>query len=183
MMVRNATLLLVLTLLLAACGGQAAPTTTPVPPTLPVPTVELPPEPVVPQPTVFLPTLPPTWTPIVTPTVFAPEIDLTNAALLVQPTNAVCTGFLSDRAQSARFFGLGQPVVVVWTPVPTAASYRVTLFDRGARALWFDLTTDIRITIPGEFLVGDSLFGWEVRPYDAAGVQLCLPVGDEIALQ
>lgn len=182
-MVRNASLLLLLTLLVAACGGQVAPTSTPVPPTLPPPTAELPSEPATLQPTVFVPTLPPTWTPVVIPTVFAPEIDLTNVALLALPTNTACAGFLSDRTQSAQFFIMGQPVVVVWTPVPTAARYRVTLLDRGARALWFDVTTDIRITIPGEFLVGDSLFGWEVRPYDAAGVQLCLPVGDEIAQQ
>jgi len=182
MMFRNATLLLLL-ILFSACGGQAAPTATPEPPTLAAPTVAASSEPAAPQATAVIPTLPPTWTPIVTPTVFSPEIDLTNAALLAQPTNAVCTSFLSDRVQSARFFTLGQAVVVMWTPVPTAVRYRVTLFDRGARALWFDFTTDTRITIPGEFLVGDSLFGWEVRPYDAADVQLCLPVGDEIAQQ
>ncbi|MCC6612738.1 MAG: hypothetical protein IT320_04620 [Anaerolineae bacterium] len=173
-----------LLLAIAACAPQAAPTATP----SPVPTeVPAPTEDVTPAPTMTAvprPTLPPTWTPdflpTATPLVGTLRPDETNVALRAQPTLPACATFAEDREQTPRTFVAGEPLTIYWWAAQGAIRYRVTLYDAALHPLMSEVTSETQYTFSGDYFELGNFYGWEVRPFDSIGAQLCLPIGDDV---
>lgn len=184
----HALALLLIVALLAGCDGQAVPTETPALPPLADSTPEASPastsEPVL----LDRPTLPPTWTPDLQPTpTLTPFLTLTPDgtldALRALPTFPACGGFLVDFGRTAQVYTHQQPVTIAWGAAAGADTYRVTLFNTSGQSVFADTTRDTTYTFPGDLFFFGEFYGWEVRPFDSAGIQYCMPIGDDLTGQ
>jgi hypothetical protein len=178
---------LILALLLAACGSQSqaelptliptpggveAATATSVPPTEP-PT----------QAPIVRPTLPPTWTPSVVPTEPGNQATETPVVLptgIPLATLEACGTFLVDLERSTSTFKLGESPVVYWSPATGAMRYRVSVIDEFGQELFMDYAIDETFSFPAELFKAGKRYGWEVYPEDNIGRQMCLQQGAEL---
>lgn len=178
--------LAMLALLASACASPPSPTATPsplLPSDTPQAAVVGTPAPSVTP--VTRATLPPTFTatpetPTTTPTLHTPVLDLTNEALKTLATLPACASFTPDRSRNPITFTAGEAVTVYWGAAQGAAQYRVTLFDINYVALLTEVTRETSFTFSADFFTLGAVYGWEVRPYDSLGVQMCFPIGDEL---
>jgi hypothetical protein len=170
--------------LLAACGGasnEALPTLFPTAePTEEVTATSIPSA----EPTsapVERPTLPPTWTvspvPSETP---LPTLDPTTQAQLAAATLVVCGSFAPDRERTPTEHSPGSPVTVYWTPVATAARYRVMLISETGTELFSDYTLEATYTFSADLFRRNLRYAWEVYPEDARNQQMCFARGGEL---
>ena len=128
-------------------------------------------------------TLPPTWTPTATwtptetPTVFVP----TSTPFVPRNTlPASCGQFDVVFADSTIEFPIGSTPRIAWVGIEGAELYRVIL--TGPRGIVNDqiyLSETSYSFDASLFRVGD-IYGWEVYPIDAAGIQMCFSVGMEL---
>ncbi len=170
-------LLVIVGLLLAACDQnsptQEIPTLVPQDPT---PTAEnlesteRPPR----------PTLPPTWTPTSPPDTPTP-IETVTEAVVEQVIDATprpeCANFGPDMSVSEENFALGRMPTVSWTAVPNAQLYWLVLTDINGTEVHEAFIAETSYTFPADIFRGPMRYGWEVRPLDAAGIQMCIGRG------
>lgn len=178
-------LLTIVMMFLAACGGQTdnqvLPTVAPTDADAVAATATEPPTVAPTQPPLERPTLPPTWTVSPVPTdVPTATLDLTAQAQLVKPTLAVCGGFAADREHSMNTYNFGSPVQVFWTPVATAARYRISLQDDTGAELFMDYVLEANYTFRADLFERGKRYSWSVYPEDAQNQQMCFERGDEI---
>jgi hypothetical protein len=179
---------LILALLLAACGSQSegelptliptlggveAATATTLPPTEPLPT----------QAPIVRPTLPPTWTPSVVPT--EPQNQATETPVVLPTgiplaTLEACGTFLVDLERSTSTFKLGESPAVYWSPAAGAMRYRVSVIDEFGQELFMDYAIDATYSFPAELFKAGKRYGWEVYPEDNIGRQMCFQQGAEL---
>ncbi len=181
MPMRMLLLSIVLLITAAACGSQPEPIATSTPP---LPTAEPQIEQATAPPPPSRPTLPATWTPFFEPTLTPitglPRANATNQYLLALPTLATCSTFTVDFERTPKTFTAAQPVTVYWLPAMGATSYRITLYNANFEMLLTRTTEATEFTLPGEFFLLSEIYAWEVVPYDALGIQFCLPIGGEL---
>jgi hypothetical protein len=97
-----------------------------------------------------------------------------------KPTLAVCGGFAADRERSAAAFTPGNPVQVYWTPVDTAARYRISLINDSGDELFMDYSLEATYTFRGDLFEKDKRYAWSVYPEDSLNQQMCFERGAEI---
>lgn len=138
-------------------------------------------------PPAFAPTLPPTWTQTASPTFVSTvtetpgtptaTLDLTNMAMLQNPTAAVCTSFRVLFEESVVSFPRGTNPRVSWTPVLDALGYRVTLLNEKRDMLILTIIAETTIDFGAETFEFEKSYFWEVRPINREGNQLCAAAG------
>jgi len=136
------------------------------------------------------PTLPPTWTPTLPPTEApptetpVPQVDSQAA----QPADESefgfigdapeCEGFGPDTSLTTEEFRVGESPVVAWRSVPTASVYWLLILDvvsnpENPRLMHEEYITETSFAIPADVFTQPNRYGWEVRPLDQVGVQMC----------
>ena len=172
--------------LLAACQPDSAPALPTLaevaPPTTEVPSTAAPPTEAPATATPFVrATLPPIFTPTASPThtPLPPTATLT-AQPIVSELLEVCRTFNINRETSQTEFLFGTTPRVEWFAVEGAAFYRVSLKDRFGLEIFNDFTEDTSFIFPIELFDKGALYGWEVYPLDAAGIQMCYGLGSEL---
>jgi len=138
-------------------------------------------------PPAFAPTLPPTWTQTASPTLPftatetpgtpTPTLDLTNMAMIQNPTAVVCTSFRVLFEESSVSFPRGTNPRVSWTPVLDALGYRVTLLNEKRDMLVLTIIAETTIDFAAETFEFEKSYFWEVRPINREGNQLCAAAG------
>jgi hypothetical protein len=126
----------------------------------------------------------PSLTPTVTPTVtltYTPTPNMTNAFLLSQPLTPECADFGVDTTRTQRQFPSGTQPTVVWTPVESAVAYQIRLYDPNQTTIASETTIETEFTFDADLFELNQLYGWEVAPLDADGVQLCPARGGLLA--
>jgi hypothetical protein len=189
-MLRLVMTILVLAVLVGCTGQNVPPTVTPPLPTLAGQAEATAQPDVTSDPAQLVrPTLPPTWTPEAfdaTPT-FVPFVTLTPDgtldALRALPTLAGCGGFVVDYARTPQIYQHQQSLTVYWGAATGAAVYRVSLFDTTGQLIFGDTTRETSYTFPGNLFVYGNFYGWDVRPNDSAGIQFCMPIGEDLTGQ
>ena len=180
-------LLIIVAILLAACDQNNSTPEIPtlIPDTLPedpTPTAENMEATVPPEPTERpnRPTLPPTWTPTAIPETPTPVPTETQAAVEQGPDTAPrteCANFGPDMSVSEENFALGRMPTVGWTSVPNAELYWLVLTDINGTEVHEAFIAETTYTFPADIFLGPVRYGWEVRPLDAAGIQMCVGRG------
>jgi hypothetical protein len=187
--------LLILTIFigaLAACNAQ---------PTLVVPTL-IPTSTDAPEPSATVPptqgptqeiatfSLPPTWTPEISPTQTPVPATATQqivaTAVQITPLD-VCGTFAVDFNRSVTIFPSNTEPVVAWTTVQGAQVYRVTLFGPdnfgNLVELFSGYTADDHYTFTRDLYTFEegTQYGWEVYPTDNLNQQMCTSRGGELS--
>jgi hypothetical protein len=191
--------LVMIALLLAACGTQSSET---LPTLMPTPggavatdTPMQATEPPTPEP-LIRPTLPPTWTPesgvgggdqsssdsgLPTPT---PEsLNQPPQGATDIPTLVVCGTFVADRNRSTSTFTTGAQPQIFWSNVETAFRYRIRLLDSTGAQLFEDFSLEPSYTFPANLFEKGKVYGWSVYPEDSLGQQMCSERGAELLPQ
>lgn len=179
-------LLLILVLLVSACGQEEAlPTAVAFPTEIPPTATEEIIETATSTP-VANPTLPPTWTftPDVTETPMPTdtEVPFTVTPLPAPDTvSAACDLFAADPELSTREFIIGEAPVAAWTSIEGAALYRVFLTSFSQEVIFDNLyIEETSYTFdPTIFELGEN-YVWAVWPLDSIGVQMCFERGLEL---
>jgi hypothetical protein len=199
MMNKLSAALVILALLLAACGSQsseALPTLIPTPGgVVATKTPVQPTEPPTPEP-LTRPTLPPTWTPesgvsgsdqsgntsnLATPT---PEsLNTLPPAATEVPTLVVCGTFVADRNRSTSTFVTGTTPQIFWSKVETAFRYRIRLLDSTGKEVFVDFSLEPTYTFRTDLFEKGKVYGWSVYPEDSLGQQMCTERGAELLPQ
>ncbi len=183
--INHGLMLAICAIALAACSGEAQPTSvpptaTPRPSATPQPTL-----PDAPTPTELLrATLPPTWTPIFSPTPVpsvtpspVPTFDMVNAVLLTSPTLPACSTFSIDLARTVTTVDRTGNNRVTWMPVDGALAYRVALYNEELVTLFATIVGETYFDFGGALFQPLQTYFWEVRPLDRSGAQLCAAIG------
>lgn len=184
--------LILLAILLAACGAPqptAAPSETPMPP--PQVATDLPEQPTSAPTATPLEraTLPPEWT--LTPSATSlegsasvqpqgtavPTFDMINAVLLTSPTLEVCSDFTILYDQTETTFNRSNNAHVAWTPVRDALAYRITLYNEARDTVFSVIVGETFTDFGSNLFAFQQRYFWEVRPFDRNGVQLCAAIG------
>lgn len=190
--------LIVLALLIAACGSSGG-----------NPTAESPTE-APPSPTATLaPEIPPTWTPSAAPD-SAAESDQAGAALprpatwtprvpdtptaaptVMGPTQTPrptrtplpdwCNALVAIEAPDASI--TGHPVNLRWAALENAERYRVELRNSSGFVLAAGIVESAEYNFPGDLFAMPGVYGWEVEPLDQDGGPLCFTISDEIVVR
>lgn len=175
---RQSLVIVILIALLAACDQQQDEPLPTVVPTIqiedPTPTREVA-ETVEPSPTpsrVERPTLPPTWTPTPSPTIATQEVTATPLPTIASPPQE-CGGFGPDTSVTIEEFQLGESPTIGWRAVETAGSYWVVILDPAGNVIHERFLEELSYVIPWEVFPAPLRYGWEVRPLDANGIQMC----------
>lgn len=178
-------------LALTACQNNeagTAPTNTASPTTTPAPAL--------PSATPFRqPTLPPTWTPVASPTLLSadsggsinqgaasatPKPTLTNTP---PPPDDICFIFTPDSAANipSEAIDYGSSATIYWNPIPVAGySYEVKLYHPDGNVILDEVVSSNQYTFPLELLnAGGYVYGWEVTPI-LNGLPTCFPITGEI---
>ncbi len=186
----KAALILILTVLLAACGGNGDGDDT-------VPTLiqlnggdvveedptsveasaegeEAPPMATETQRPFERPTLPPSWTPEPTNTPLptrVPNTPVPTLEILNPPQE--CGLFGPDTLESDETIRLGESPLAAWRPIDSARLYRLVVLDSAGNQV-YDVLTDRTVhRIPADTFVSAVRYGWEVMPLDNVGIQIC----------
>lgn len=192
-------ILLLLVMILAACGSSNDDETPALPTrfegesvtTEPVDASETPAEtqpPVATSAPIVRPTLPPTWTPEPEPTETPTQPPAPTATSFVpapvtgnDPNQSeACLNYRVDFEAVTREFRLGSSPTIAWTPVDGVGLYRVYVIDEFENQIFFDLITETSIQIPAETFSVIGTYGWSVEPLDPVGIQMCTARGGEI---
>ncbi|MDW8172597.1 MAG: hypothetical protein RML73_08945 [Anaerolineae bacterium] len=130
------------------------------------------------------PTLPPTWTltPTLSPTPTATLIIPTRTPVVIPNTlPPACSTFDAVFAESDVQFNIGQAPRVAWTPVEGAELYRLILSGPGGAIINDQIyLRETTYTFEAGLFQAGQLYGWEVYPINAAGIQMCFAVGLEL---
>ncbi len=142
------------------------------------------------------PTLPPTWTPEPSNTPIPPsETPIPDLnAISVEPAPTIpsgCTGFGADTLESQEEITLGQTARIAWRSVDGAGAYWIVIYDASndnvdmefLPVIFEDFISNTAYTIPAEVFRAPVRYGWEVRPLDAVGIQMCQGRGEMIIVR
>lgn len=180
-MTKNLAILVLMLLLLAACGDEqenSLPTAAQLVEEEPTPTREIA-ETVEIAPTATArprerPTLPPTWTATPLPDTPTPTITATPLPTIeIDNPPEECGPFGPDTSVTDEEFTLGESPTIGWRSVETAGSYWVVIFDPNRSVIHERFTEELSYIIPWEVFAAPVRYGWEVRPLDVEGIQMC----------
>lgn len=123
-------------------------------------------------------TLPPTWTPTDLPATSTPTSTntLVPTIEIVNPP-AVCNEFGPNTLNLDEQFTLGTSPTISWRAVEGAELYWVVIFDNRLNPIHEHYTADLTYDIPHEVFIAAQTYGWEVRPLDSFGIQMCPSAG------
>ncbi len=190
-------LVLLLALVLAACGGNDAadspsqgeagvtPTVTPsggqtLPPTwTPNPEVTA-----AGPPAGAGQALPPTWTPRPSPQVMftpRPTASPFPAAPTWTPLPDWCFELTTLSAPGVSY--TGHPVSLIWSSLPDVPLYRVELRHPGGGLLVSQVVSANEFTFGGDQFETVGAYGWEVTPLAENGTPICYSLSDEIVVR
>ncbi|GAB4510455.1 MAG: hypothetical protein OHK0046_07320 [Anaerolineae bacterium] len=119
-------------------------------------------------------TLPPSWTPEPSETPLPPTA--TNTAiptLEIIDAPPACNGFGPNTLETDETIQLGNSARVAWRPVEGARLYRIVVIDPQGNTILEELTDQTSYTISPNVFLAAVRYGWEVRPLDNVGIQMC----------
>ena len=78
---------------------------------------------------------------------------------------------------------LGETATVSWQNIPDAQLYWVVVSDENGFQVHEGYTAENNYTIPDGSFVSAIRYGWEVRPLNDVGEQMCRGVGNRIIVR
>ncbi len=179
------TLLVVVLLVLSACGGQkeeSASVETPGPATA----AETAPS-AVPSTSIF----PPTWTPSPEPPELTPQPTLgpeqptptrTPVAVPTQPAVPDYCFEFDVLSEGTIQIQTGESARIAWQPIAPYPNYEVSLWPPSGDAQIREVVQGGSYTFSGELFSAAGVYGWEVWPLDDAGERVCRGLSGEIVV-
>ncbi|MBN1202337.1 MAG: hypothetical protein JXJ20_10820 [Anaerolineae bacterium] len=139
--------------------------------------------------------LPPTWTPWSRPTVTPlPTSALGDNGLndggslsISSPVPQAPTwtplpdycNELNPRGEDPEIY-IGEAATIKWDPIASVPMYLVEVRQPGGGIVLNEYTEGASMTISSETFEARGVYGWQVWPVDANGMQICFPISGEI---